>query len=63
MKDSRLCVEYAFKNENATCGYTAGKIIYPRNPRNEIASEIMRALKAAEESEKKPLIFVGYVLY
>jgi len=63
MKDSLLCVEYAFKNENATCGYTAGRLTYPRNPQKELASEITRVLKAAEEKEKKPLIFVGYILY
>jgi len=59
----RLKVDYCFKNEHATCGFTSGSIDYPRNPRKETASEVMRLLEAASEKEKKPVILVGFYEY
>jgi len=63
VKDSRLSVDYCFKNENAQCGYVRGNVTYPRNPNKTLGSELERLLKAAEEKEKQTIIFIGYVLY
>ena len=59
----RINVEYCFPNENATCGYTKGKIDYPKNPRKTTGSEVCRLLAAAAEKEKRPVIFIAYNLY
>lgn len=58
-----LEVEYCFRNEVARCGFTKGHITMERNPRKVVEFEVERILKVAEEKEKNPVIFIGYVLY
>lgn len=58
-----ITLSYCFQNLESKSGYTTKSLTEMYNPRKEMAFNLERIFKAAEEQEKKPIILVGFVTF
>ena len=60
---NNICVSYCFENPESKSGFTTKSLTQQYNPRKEMAYNLERVFKAAEETEKKPIILVGFITF
>lgn len=58
-----ITLSYCFENLESKSGFTTKSMTQMFNPRKELAFNLERVFKAAEETEKKPIILVGFVTF
>lgn len=63
MKDSFITLSYCFENPESKSGYTTKSVTQHRNPRKALEYDVERVFESVKEQEKKPIIFVGFIIF